>query len=80
MKDEGGRGTTNYSGEEKGTMTSADEKKWSMPKLRVFIRAREDEKVLGNCKASGVSNVYTLDVGCMQKWQCIPRCYQMGTT
>jgi hypothetical protein len=31
-------------------MSGGDKKKWSTPKLRVFVRTRADERVLGTCK------------------------------
>lgn len=32
-------------------MMGAEEKKWSTPRLRVFMRSRAEERVLGGCKA-----------------------------
>jgi len=42
-------------------MASADKKKWTTPKLRVFVRTEAEERVLITCKnpsrsGSGMSN------------------------
>jgi len=56
-------------------MISAEEKVWSTPKLRVFVRMRTEESVLANCKLPGISGVYTLAVGCRGRYSCSPVCY-----
>jgi hypothetical protein len=33
-------------------MTNADRKKWTTPKLRVYVKSRAEERVLIGCKMS----------------------------
>jgi hypothetical protein len=57
----------------------ANKKKWSTPKLRVFVRTRRDERVLANCKqrASGVGPNAT-DNACTGNYTC-RYCYDWGS-
>ena len=41
---------TTRKAEEGDAMASTDRKKWSTPKLRVFVRTRTEEVVLEGCK------------------------------
>ena len=34
-------------------MEQRPKKKWTTPKLRVFVRSRPDERMLGQCKQRG---------------------------
>lgn len=40
---------------ERETMTNADKKKWSTPRLRVFARTRAEERVLAGCKTKYIT-------------------------
>ena len=40
----------------KGTMSNTDKKKWSTPRLRVFVKTRTEESVLTVCKMYGSGN------------------------
>jgi hypothetical protein len=35
---------------ESDTLSNADKKKWSTPRLRIFARTRTEERILANCK------------------------------
>lgn len=35
---------------ERDTMTNTDKKQWSTPRLRILVRSRAEERVLGGCK------------------------------
>lgn len=58
-------------------MIRAEKKVWSTPRLRVFIRTKTEENVLGGCKLAGLSGVYTLAVGCRGRYSCSPVCYDL---
>jgi len=45
-------------------MIDADKKKWSTPKLRIFVRTAMEERVLAACKGNGQSAVYTNQHSC----------------
>jgi len=57
-------------------VTCAEKKGWSTPKLRVFVRTKEEEKVLTGCKllASSVGannlNSRCLRVTCTPSFPC----------
>jgi hypothetical protein len=61
-------------------MVLKDRKKWSTPKLRAFVRARREERVLDNCKqyGSGVGS-YGAHTGCTGKYTCGSYCYNWGS-
>jgi len=61
-------------------MANADKKRWTTPRLRIFVRTKTEESVLANCKLPGLSGVYTLAVGCRGRYSCSPVCYDLITS
>jgi hypothetical protein len=62
--------------EKEDTMANTDKKRWSTPKLRVFVRTRMEERVLSNCK-HGYQYYYGPDGRnsiCTVYSSCIGRC------
>ena len=58
-------------------MTDAEKKAWNTPRLRILVRTRTEESMLGACKLAGLSDVYTLAVGCRGRYSCSPVCYDL---
>jgi|GEM_PF-2481449 len=53
--------------EEEGAMTSAEKKRWSAPKLMVFIRSTEEERAIVGCKLlSGSFGPNNLNSRCLR--------------
>jgi len=61
-------------------VTSRDEKVWNKPKLRVFVRTRTEETVLGDCKLPSILDAATTEVGCRKKGMCWLVCYDIKTS
>ncbi|HTW91305.1 MAG TPA: hypothetical protein VMH22_06305 [bacterium] len=64
---------TTDGGTERDSMSRADTKKWSAPRLTVFVKTKMDERVLANCKHSypafsgpeGRNNICTVYTSCI---------------
>jgi hypothetical protein len=58
-------------------MVNADKKRWSTPRLRIFVRTRAEERVLTGCKVStSTTDPWHKERGCtLSYWQCYYGCF-----
>ena len=64
---------TTSKAEDRDVMSNTDKRKWSTPRLRIFVRTKMEERVLANCKhgtqyyygPTGQHSICTVYVSCI---------------